>query len=52
LVIGAGQTSILPYVSCAATVLALATWLIINIASTRVTGLGVEAPVGESGTKL
>jgi DHA1 family inner membrane transport protein len=46
LVIGAGQTSVLPYVSCAVAVLALATWLIKD--STRVTGLRAESPSEES----
>jgi DHA1 family inner membrane transport protein len=52
LVIGGGHTSVLPYVSCVIALLALATWVIINIASARVTDLGVEAPAGESGAKL
>jgi predicted MFS family arabinose efflux permease len=45
LVIGAGQTSALPYISCAVAVLALATWLINN--STRVTGLRAQSPSEE-----
>jgi MFS transporter, DHA1 family, inner membrane transport protein len=51
LVIGAGQTSALPYISCVVALLALATWLVINVANTRVTDVSVEAPAGESGTK-
>jgi hypothetical protein len=49
LVIGAGHTSALPYISCAVAVLALASWLIINRASRRVSGLGAEAPAGGAG---
>jgi MFS transporter, DHA1 family, inner membrane transport protein len=46
LVIGEASTSVLPYVSCAVAVLALATWLINN--STRVTDLRAESPSEES----
>ena len=45
LVIGEAPTSVLPYVSCAVAVLALATWLIID--STRVTGLRTQSPSEE-----
>ncbi len=45
LVIGAGQTSALPYVGCVVAILALATWLIFN--NTRATDLKVESRSGE-----
>jgi MFS transporter, DHA1 family, inner membrane transport protein len=45
LVIGAGQTSILPYISCAVAALALATWLITN--RTHITGLSARSPSEE-----
>jgi predicted MFS family arabinose efflux permease len=37
--IGAGYTSALPYVGCVVGVLALAAWLIINVANTRAADL-------------
>jgi predicted MFS family arabinose efflux permease len=46
LLIGAGQTSVLPYVSCAVAVVALATWLINS--STGTAGLSADLPSGES----
>jgi DHA1 family inner membrane transport protein len=48
-VIGAGHTAALPYVGSVVGLLALAVWLIINIA--RAAGLSVGSPSGESSAK-